>query len=159
MKTTKVNKETGEVTASQPYPWKTAYNAHTYPKKQTTFGKSRTIPDQALSLTEIIQRSVRGLYMDSPKVALYEGKEGETDRLIREYIPEEGMLDLAQIEQMRNEAATLEREARKQLQAKAKRIKQQQVENLKKRLAGSSQQQSEQQPGDEAPKAKGGNEG
>lgn len=152
-----VDVSTGEV---QTYRWKTAYNAYLYPKKQTTFGPSRAIPDQALTLTEIIARSVRGLYMDAPKVDLYEGKQGDEDRLIREYIPEEGSLDLAQLEQMRNEAITLEREARKRLQQKARKIKEQQEKELRERLnKGAQQQPSEQKQGDEAPKAKGGNEG
>ena len=55
----------------------TQYNGNVHElKNENDFGPSLTIPDQTMSIKEILERYARGLPMDG-KVPIYEGDEGD----------------------------------------------------------------------------------
>jgi len=53
------------------------YNGKTFPSDgEKNFGPSQTVPDQTMSIKEILDRYARGLPMDG-KVPIYEGEDGD----------------------------------------------------------------------------------
>lgn len=53
------------------------YNGKTFPSDgEKNFGPSQTVPDQTMSIKEILERYARGLPMDG-KVPIYEGEDGD----------------------------------------------------------------------------------
>lgn len=73
-------------------PVKTNQNSHLFkPSTESDFGPSVTVPDQSMSVKEILDRFARGLPLDGARVPIWDGEE-ETPDLRR--------LDLAEIEYM-----------------------------------------------------------
>lgn len=80
--------------------FKTQYNAKLFTSrtKEPGGGKSLTIPDQALTVPQIIKRSQAGMPLHvGYKQAYFEGEEGD--------LPDLRKLDLAELQQLREEAA------------------------------------------------------
>lgn len=92
-----VDSETGEIFALPLF--KTPYNAKLFTSKtkEPGGGKSLTIPDQALTVPQIIKRSQAGMPLHvGYKQAYYEGEEGD--------LPDLRKLDLAELQKLREEA-------------------------------------------------------
>lgn len=90
--------------------WKTAYNAHEFEKQyEINTMPSETIPDQTLSVKEIMDRFVRGLPVQGAKVPIYEGDESD--------LPDLSRMDLTErhetIERIKNEVETLKEKVKK----------------------------------------------
>ena len=90
--------------------WKTQYNAHAYEKQYEINTKpSLTIPDQTLSVKEIMDRFVRGLPVEGAKIPIYEGDESD--------LPDLSKMDLTErqetIERIKNEVETIRTRVRK----------------------------------------------
>ena len=65
-------------------------------KGQGNFGESKTVPDQSMTLRELLIRYAKGLPLEGQKTPIWEGEEGfDID-------PEK--LDLAEIEELREKA-------------------------------------------------------
>lgn len=76
-------------------PVKTNQNAHLFPPtRQGDFEMSVTVPDQAMSIREILDRHSRGLPLDGVRVPVWDGEEE---------VPDFRRMDLAEIEQMMRE--------------------------------------------------------
>lgn len=57
---------------------KHSFNAHEFPKDYEINTKpSMTIPDQSLTMRQILDRYARGLSLGAPKVELWEGEDGD----------------------------------------------------------------------------------
>lgn len=57
---------------------KHSLNAHEFPKNYEVNNKpSLTVPDQTMSMREILDRYAKGLSLGSPKVELWEGEDGD----------------------------------------------------------------------------------
>lgn len=75
-------------TTMQNAKFKTQYNAHLFPKNYEENNlPSATIPDQSLSVKDILQRYANGLPLGGAKVPVYNGED---------YIPDLDRLDLAE---------------------------------------------------------------
>lgn len=89
---------TTEVTPSNPNAVKTQYNAHLFPKyHETITGPSQTVPDQALSLQELLLRHTRGLSLGATQHPVYMGDE--------DYFPDLRKLDLSEIHELKKRNA------------------------------------------------------
>lgn len=76
--------------------FKNTFNAHTFTKKYEKNTKpSVTVPDQTMSLREILTRYAHGLPIDSMKTPIYEGEE---------YVPDPQFMDLADREEFKKQA-------------------------------------------------------
>lgn len=88
---------------------KTSLNAHTFETKgQVNNEPSQTIPDQSMSLRELIIRYAKGLPLEGARTPIWEGEEG--------YEVDPETLDLAEREE-------LAEKARQELQEINERIK------------------------------------
>jgi len=67
-------------------------------KGQFNNQESKTIPDQTMSLREILTRYAKGLPIDGQKTPIWEGEEG--------FDVDPKTLDLAEIEELRDKAET-----------------------------------------------------
>lgn len=78
--------------------FKTTWNAKTFPRdKETSFAPSKTIPDQAMSVKELLVRHTRGLPISGAKVPMYDAEEDDT-------LPDFKHMDLAELEEFRHQA-------------------------------------------------------
>lgn len=76
--------------------FKTPYNNHLFPKRyEINKQPSMTIPDQAMTITEILERHTRGIPFTAGKVPIYEGDEPK---------PDFNRMDLSEIQQTVEEA-------------------------------------------------------
>lgn len=87
-----IDKTTGEVIVRPLI--RTQYNGILFPKRyEKPIGDSLTVPDQALSIKEILDRHARGLPISAPvKIPIYHGDD--------EFYPDPRLLDLAEREEM-----------------------------------------------------------
>lgn len=68
--------------------FKTQYNADEFPNdNEKIVGKSMTVPDQTMSVRELLERYHRGLPLGGEKVPIYDGEE--------DYMPDLATMDLA----------------------------------------------------------------
>jgi len=67
-------------------------------KGQGNFGESKTIPDQSMTLRELLIRYAKGLPLEGQKTPIWEGEEG--------FDIDPQKLDLAEIEELREKAET-----------------------------------------------------
>lgn len=92
-----------------------------------TSGISKTIPDQSMSVQEIMRRFAQGLPLGGEKVPIYDGDE--------EYLPDPKTLDISEIEDMkianRNEIAN-KKQRLADLDAERKKVKSELGEQQKK---------------------------
>lgn len=73
--------------------FKTAYTAKTFPKKRTMNNQpSLTVPDQTMSIKEIMNRFAKGLPIEGQKVPVYHGEE--------DYLPDYKSLDLTERQEL-----------------------------------------------------------
>lgn len=82
------------------YRFKTPYNAHKFPvhlHMESSRQPSLTIPDQTMSMREIMDRFARGLPIEAGKVPVYEGDEDIT--------PDWNRLDLSEKMELAREAS------------------------------------------------------
>lgn len=74
--------------------WKTNYNAHLFPRvDEKNYQPSLTVPNQSLSIKEILTRYAQGLGVDGIKVPVYNGEEDFDIDVKR--------LDLAEIQELK----------------------------------------------------------
>lgn len=75
--------------------FKTQWNADEFPRSpgETNTGISETIPDQSLSVREIMTRHAHGLPVSGERVPVYHGEE--------EFLPDPNTLDLAEREDLK----------------------------------------------------------
>lgn len=79
--------------------FKTPWNASEFPKDyQIPYGISCTVPDQAMSIQQIMQRFAAGLPVDGERVPFYEGDENTPDEELIGF-PDLTKMDLAEREQ------------------------------------------------------------
>lgn len=75
---------------------KNSLNAHLFPKKyKTVLGASLTIPDQSLTMREILTRYTRGMSLDGQREGLYEEEGMESNGINYK------VLDLADLQRVR----------------------------------------------------------
>ena len=67
-------------------------------KGQTNVGESKTLPDQSMTLRELLIRYAKGLPLEGQKTPIWEGEEG--------FDIDPQKLDLAEIEELREKAET-----------------------------------------------------
>jgi hypothetical protein len=67
-------------------------------KGQSNFGESKTVPDQSMTLRELLIRYAKGLPLEGQKTPIWEGEEG--------FDIDPQKLDLAEIEELREKAET-----------------------------------------------------
>jgi len=82
---------------------------------------SETIPDQSMTVQEILSRHARGLGYDGPRVALYQG--GDELDPDADYIPDPATMDLADRQAYKEEATEELNEIKARQQAKKKKAK------------------------------------
>lgn len=71
-----VDKETGLVQDKPKPQIKTQFSAHLYPNDhEVNLEKSKTVPNQTMTILQMIQRHRKGLPIDESKGALYQGDE------------------------------------------------------------------------------------
>lgn len=95
-----------EVEASEFYVTKHMLNAKEFPKRyEVPYGVSMTIPDQTMSINEILTRFASGLPIDGERVPIYEGEEDDMpdlehmDLAEREEYVESAKRELAEIDE------------------------------------------------------------
>lgn len=72
----------------------TPYNRENFPvQKEKNTLPSLTVPDQTMSIKEIMRRFAQGLPMEGEKVPVYDGEEND--------LPDSRTMDLADIQEMR----------------------------------------------------------
>lgn len=78
--------------------FKTPFNANEFPKyTEDKFGPSMTVPDQTMSLKDILTRYARGLPIEGEKFPVYHGEE--------EMPPDLKKMDLSEIHDLRTRVA------------------------------------------------------
>lgn len=118
--------------------FQTAYNYdHKKQRHERNHLPSMTIPDQSLTVSELVERNRRGLPLGGAKVPIWQ-ENPET-----EYLPDIEKLDLAEIQEMKENVAAEIKEKQEQLQEfdkKRKNHKMRQleieIEQLKKQVGG-----------------------
>lgn len=76
---------------------KNSLNAHCFPKQyEKNSGKSKTIPDQSLTVKQIMDRFARGLPINGIKVPIYDPEDT---------LPDPAHMDLAERQEMMEHAA------------------------------------------------------
>lgn len=94
-------------------PYKNNYNATKWPQKKQLFTlPSRTVPDQTMSVSEIMRRYAHGLPLDGQRVGFYEGDDSFT--------PDPKTLDLVDIQEMKQQNAENIQNITKKLNTKQK---------------------------------------
>lgn len=74
--------------------WKTQWNGKRFPREFEKVGRvSKTIPDQALSVKELLQRHASGLSLGGEKVPVYHGED--------DFLPDYRNLDLSEREDLK----------------------------------------------------------
>lgn len=119
------------------HPWKTKYNAHLFPKwSEPKAGPGLTVPDLAMSLEEIIERSVRGITMEDPKIGLYDSDKEDVafDELLSTYVPDGRTVDYAEAEQIAQEMQRRAIDAKRELARREKLRKEHELNELRKKL-------------------------
>lgn len=121
-------------------PYRTHYNYSEYPSKpEVNNDPSETIPDQTMSLSEMVQRYASGLPLRGVKVPIYDGD--DTD------LPDLANMDLAEkqeiIEQAKEEWKELNRKFDEQRKKKLEKI---QLIKLEKILQERQKKQDEKKP-------------
>lgn len=95
--------------------FKTPYNASDFPKlHEVNRLPSCTIPDQAMSVLEILQRHANGLPYDGTKIPVYHGDDV--------FIPDTDMMDFAELQEYAD-AVKAEKENAEEVVAEARRKK------------------------------------
>jgi len=98
---------------------KHALNAHTFETKgQENNEPSQTIPDQSMTLRELLVRYAKGLPLEGKRIPIWEGEEG--------FDIDPQTLDLAEIEELKEKAE-------QELKDIGERIKQEVKEKTKKK--------------------------
>lgn len=83
-------------------------------------GPSQTVPDQTMSVREIMDRYAKGLPLDGQKVAMYEDEVDDMD----EYLPDPKRLDLAEREAIKDMVKDQLKQMEERRQAKINEDKQ-----------------------------------
>lgn len=78
-------------------PFKTPWNKHEFPKDKGEVNTmpSQTVPDQTMSLKELLERYARGLPIDGDNFPVYNGDD--------EYLPDLKKMDLSEIADLKEE--------------------------------------------------------
>lgn len=111
------DKETGELIVPNPRAVKTPYNAHQFPKYQEeNTMPSMTVPDQTMSVAELLDRHRRGLPVHGDLHPIYHGEEE---------MPDLRRMDLSEIDALRryNEDIIYQEEQKRLDAEKARRQK------------------------------------
>jgi len=91
--------------------FKTQYNYHEFTIKGESSNKpSMTIPDQSMTVSELVEGNKRGLPLGGAKVPIWD-ENPET-----EYLPDLNRLDLAEIQDMKDNAQAIINEKRADLE-------------------------------------------
>lgn len=95
--------------------FKTPWNAHEFPKTYPKVSSiSCTVPDQTLTVRELLDRQSRGLSLSGVKVPIYDGEDHD--------LPDPRTLDLAEREEMIRQAQSEIDEIKSRQQKKPKYI-------------------------------------
>lgn len=98
--------------------FKTQYNANEFPKQyEAGGGISRTIPDQGLTVPQIMERNRRGLSIPQAKALEYTHDENGEALTPEGNMPDLSKLDLAEIQELKAQAADQVQQLQLQLQA------------------------------------------
>lgn len=133
-----IDSDTGEIINIPKF--KTPYNAQLFKQyeKEPGGGKSLTIPDQALTVPQIIKRSQSGMPLHvGYKQAYYEGEEGD--------LPDLRKLDLAELQKLREEATIRVEQIRYELNKQEHDRQQQAVKTREEKLKEEIKKQLEDQ--------------
>lgn len=111
------------------------FNAHEFNDAESIFEPSQTIPDQALSVREILQRYANGLSLGGSNEPIYEGEDGDgidprrLDLAERQELEIAARQELAEIEE-RLKSKKVEKSKAKLTQEQIQDIESQDVENI-----------------------------
>jgi len=90
--------------------FQTQYNAHEFPRIREKSNKpSMTIPDQSMTVSELVERNKRGLPLGGAKVPIWD-ENPET-----EYLPDLNRLDLSEVHELKLQAQETINEKREEL--------------------------------------------
>jgi hypothetical protein len=148
-KISKVDTATGEIiTTSVWYNNPTNYNARQVKRLESNDGISKTIPDEAYTMREILSRFAQGLPLDNIKVPMYHGDEKrvlDLDEFKKMDLSERfDLLESVKAERQRLEK-TLNDQAQKQINERKQKQFEQAVENELKKRTQNKQDEKPQQ--------------
>jgi len=117
---------------------KNSLNAETFEKKREVFTKpSKTVPDQSLSIQEILKRYARGLPLSDTRTPLYEGEDEmpdieKLDLAEREMLADQYRQELEEIKAKANALAKANFEKRVKEEADKREAEKKRLEQLAK---------------------------
>lgn len=110
-----------------------SYLEHTQRTEKATTKPSMTIPDQALTVAQLVERNKRGLPLGGARTPQYQ------DNPEADFLPDIAKLDLAEIHELKDQAAASIKESKEKLEKieenrKGRKMKQLelQIEELKR---------------------------
>ena len=112
------------------------FNAQEFNDNEKNFGPSLTVPDQAMSVRQILERYANGLPLGGSKEPIYEGEDGDgidprrLDLAERQELEIEARRELAEIEE-RLKSKKVEKSKSKLTEQQIQDIESQDVENIK----------------------------
>ena len=112
------------------------FNAKEFNDNQSNFGPSLTIPEQALSIRQILERYATGHSLGGGKEPIYEGEDGDgidprrLDLAERQELEIQARRELAEIEE-RLKSKKVEKSKSKLTEEQIQDIESQDVENIK----------------------------
>lgn len=119
--------------------FQTQYNAQEFPRIRERSNKpSMTIPDQSMTVSELVERNKRGLPLGGAKVAIWD-ENPETD-----FLPDIKKMDLAEIQEMKDNVQAIIKEKQadlEKIEKKKQGNKMKQLEDEITKLKQSQQQQ------------------
>lgn len=99
---------------------------------ETTDKPSKTVPDQSMTISEIISRTQKGLPVSGVRVPMY----NETEDGV---LPDVSKMDISEIYELKRQIARTEKELRKKLQEQQQEEQQRQTEEYYRKKFGKEQ--------------------
>ena len=113
---------------------------HTNNPRERFYKPSLTIPDQSMTVSELVERNKRGLPLGGSRVPMY-SQDPEND-----FVPDFKKLDLAEVQEMHLQAQQTIQENQEKLNQAEQAKKNQEVNKLKKQLEQMQLQLNNQEP-------------
>lgn len=108
------------------YPWRTPFNHRGQSDKEIYEKPSLTVPDQTLSISEILRRYASGLSLGGGRVPTYESEGEDFDQVV----PDLRKMDLAEIQQIKEQNDAELMRIREEMVTKKKQLQELEKKNL-----------------------------
>lgn len=119
--------------------FQTGYNQKDFPRKyKMAGGPSMTIPDQTMSMREIMDRYARGLPLNGQKIPIYNGEEDD--------MPDLKNLDLADRERYMEEARMELEEVKGRINEKRRQKQMDKLKRLAKKFVQDEKEKDNEKP-------------